>query len=206
VSRAASHRSKPLGRSFYARETEVVARELLGKILVSTIDNRRCEGRIVETEAYLGPHDPASHAAERIGKTRRNASMFLQAGTAYVYRIYGMHWCLNAVTKEVDFPAAVLIRAVEPLRGLDVMRERRWPGAQPGADRYLASGPAKLADAFAINGALDGHDLTQPPLSILAGTDVTDDDVITSPRIGITRAADWPLRFHVRGSMWVSRK
>jgi DNA-3-methyladenine glycosylase len=205
VSRAASHR-KPLGRSFYARETEIVARELLGKILVSTIDGRRVEGRIVETEAYLGPHDPASHAAERIGRTRRNASMFLQAGTAYVYRIYGMHWCLNAVTKEVDFPAAVLIRAVEPLRGLDVMRERRWPGAQPAADRFLASGPAKLADALAIDGSLDGHDLTQPPLLILPGADVPDDDVVTGPRIGITRAADWPLRFHVRGSIWVSRK
>jgi DNA-3-methyladenine glycosylase len=212
VSRAATNqrkpggRRKPLGRSFYARETEIVARELLGKILVSTIGGRRVEGRIVETEAYLGPHDPASHAAERIGRTRRNASMFMQAGTAYVYRIYGMHWCLNAVTKEVDFPAAVLIRALEPLRGLDVMRERRWPGSPPAADRCLASGPAKLADALAIDGSLDGHDLTQPPLLILPGTYVRDDDVVTGPRIGIARAADWPLRFHVRGSTWVSRK
>ena len=206
MSRAAAGQRTPLDRSFYARDTEVVARELLGTILVSTIGRRRVEGRIVETEAYLGPHDPASHAAERIGRTRRNASMFSHAGTAYVYRIYGVHWCLNAVTREPDYPAAVLIRAVEPLRGIETMRARRWAQQSHGSDRLIASGPGKLADAFAIDGTFDGHDLTKPPLLILPGEPVRDEEVVVGPRIGITRAADWPLRFYLRNSPWVSRK
>ena len=206
MSRAAAGRHTPLDRLFYARDTELVARELLGTILVSTIGRRRVEGRIVETEAYVGPHDPASHAAERIGRTRRNTTMFAHAGTAYVYRIYGVHWCLNAVTREPDYPAAVLIRAVEPLRGIETMRHRRWPLQPPGSDRLIASGPGKLADAFAIDGTIDGHDLTKPPLYILPGEPVPDDEVVAGPRIGITRAADWPLRFYVRNSLWVSRK
>jgi DNA-3-methyladenine glycosylase len=206
VSRATAGQRTALDRSFYARDTEIVARELLGTILVSTIGRRRVEGRIVETEAYIGPHDPASHAAERIGRTRRNTSMFAHAGTSYVYRIYGVHWCLNAVTREIDYPAAVLIRAVEPLRGVETMRARRWPQQPPGSDRLIASGPAKLADAFGIDGTLDGHDLTRPPLHILPGEPVDDSEVMAGPRIGITRAADWPLRFHLRNSIWVSRK
>src|SRR5690606_19885019 len=93
-----------LAPSFYARSAEQVARGLLGAVLVSTIGGRRTSGRIVETEAYVGPHDPASHAAERIGRTARNQAMYGQPGRAYVYRIYGIHWCLNAVTDQVDFP------------------------------------------------------------------------------------------------------
>lgn len=196
----------PLPHSFYARETEVVSRALLGKVLVSTVDGKRVEGRIVETEAYIGPHDPASHAAERIGRTKRNRAMFGPAGFAYVYRIYGVHWCLNAVTREADYPAAVLIRAVEPMYGLQTMRDRRWPAGASGSDRQLASGPGRLAAAFGITGALDHHDLIRPPLYIVGGDEIGDEDIVAGPRIGITQAIDWPLRFCVRGSTWLSRK
>ena len=199
-------RQHALDRSFYARETEIVAHALLGSILVSVVDGERVEGRIVETEAYIGPHDPASHAAGRIGRTRRNTSMFGHPGTAYVYRIYGVHWCLNAVTRELDYPAAVLIRAVQPVRGIGCMRRRRWPAQSPGPDRLLASGPGKLAAAFGIDGRLDGHDLRRPPLFLLPGEPVSARDIYSGPRIGITRAADWPLRFYLRDCIWVSRR
>lgn len=196
---------RPLNRSFYARDSETVARALLGTHLVSTVAGKRVVGRIVETEAYIGPHDEASHAAQRIGRTRRNESMFARPGTAYVYRIYGVHWCLNTVTDEVDFPAAVLIRAVEPLDGLEVMRKRRWPTGPVGSDRAIGSGPGKLACAFAITGALDGHDLCKPPLYITAGEPVPRSSIVAGPRIGITKAADLPLRFCVKGSPFLSR-
>jgi DNA-3-methyladenine glycosylase len=195
-----------LPADFYARDTEVVARELLGAVLVSSIGGARVAGRIVETEAYIGPHDPASHGAERIGRTRRNESMFGAPGIAYVYRIYGVHWCLNVVTHEEHFPAAVLIRAVEPLAGVDVMRRRRFRSQLSLTDRDLASGPGKLAAAFAIDGALDGHALDRAPLWIEAGSRIDVREIVSGPRIGITRAADWPLRFCLRDSPWLSRR
>ncbi|MGQ0816267.1 MAG: DNA-3-methyladenine glycosylase [Gemmatimonadota bacterium] len=194
---------RPLQPSFYARDTERVAPELLGTTLVSTVGGKRVSGLIVETEAYIGPHDPASHGAERIGRTARNESMFGPPGIAYVYRIYGVHWCLNAVTHIPDFPAAVLIRAIQPLDGIEIMRRRR--GAQL-RDRDLASGPGKLAEAFGITGKLDGHPLNQPPLWIEVGARISKQAIVCAPRIGISRAADWPLRFCVRGSEWLSRK
>ena len=191
----------PLPRSFYERPAEEVARDLLGAVLVSTLNGARVTGRIVETEAYVGPHDPASHAAERIGRTARNDPMFGPPGTAYVYRIYGLHWCLNVVTGVEGYPAAVLIRALEPLEGVETMRDRR-PGR---SDRELASGPGRLAEALAVDGTMNRHDLILPPLQIVGGERVADADVVTGPRIGIRFAADWPLRFHVRGCRWVSR-
>lgn len=195
--------SNILPQSFFARDTERVARDLLGMILISTIGNRRVSGRIVETEAYIGPHDPASHGAARIGRTKRNASMFGAPGIAYVYRIYGVHWCLNAVTQQKDYPAAVLIRAVEPIEGVEIMRRRR---AGATRDRDLASGPGKLAQAFALTGEHDGHPLDRPPLWIERGTRIASRRVVCGPRVGITKAADWPLRFCVEGSAWLSRK
>jgi DNA-3-methyladenine glycosylase len=191
---------------FYARDTEVVARELIGAVLVSTVGGARVSGRIVETEAYIGPHDPASHGAERIGRTRRNRSMFGAPGIAYVYRIYGVHWCLNAVTHEPHFPAAVLIRAVEPLAGITMMRRRRFRAQLSLSDHDLASGPGKLAAAFAIGGALDGHPLDRAPLWIEPGPPIDVRDIVSGPRIGITKAADWPLRFCLRDSAWLSRR
>lgn len=195
-----------LPSAFYARDTAVVARQLLGAVLVSTVGGERAAGRIVETEAYLGPHDPASHGAERIGRTRRNESMFGPPGIAYVYRIYGVHWCLNAVTHEEHFPAAVLIRAVEPLAGLSVMRRRRFRSQLSLSDHDLASGPGKLAVALGIDGALDGHPLDRAPLWIEAGSHIDGRDIVSGPRIGISKAADWPLRFCVRDSAWLSRR
>ena len=199
-------RRNSLPREFYARETEKVARDLLGTLLISTIGGPRVSGRIVETEAYIGPHDPASHGAERIGRTRRNVSMFGPPGIAYVYRIYGVHWCLNAVTQEEDYPAAVLIRAVEPVDGISVMMQRRFGVYAGGKERELASGPGKLAAAFAIDGAVDGHRLDQAPLWIEKGIPLPSREIVRGPRIGITKAADWPLRFCVRDCAWLSRR
>jgi len=179
---------------------------LLGTLLISTVGGLRVSGRIVETEAYVGPHDPASHGAERIGRTKRNQAMFGAPGIAYVYRIYGVHWCLNAVTHEEEYPAAVLIRALEPLEGLSHMRRRRFGKLAHISDRDLASGPGKLAAALGIDGKLDHHPLDRAPLWIEAGERMSKRSIITGPRIGITKAADWPLRFCVRDSVWLSRR
>lgn len=191
----------PLPPSFYERSAEEVARDLLGAVLVSEVEGEIAAGRIVETEAYIGPEDPASHAAERIGRTARNAAMFGPAGIAYIYRIYGLHWCLNAVTGSEGHPAAVLIRAIEPLAGIEVMRRRRGSGI---GDLDLARGPGRLAQALGITGALNQHPLDRPPLLIAEGAPVPSAEIAVGPRIGITRARDWPLRFHLRDNSWVS--
>jgi DNA-3-methyladenine glycosylase len=195
----------PLDAAFYARPAKTVARALLGSLLVSTIGDELTIGRIVETEAYVGPHDPASHAAERIGRTARNATMFGPSGIAYVYRSYGIHWCLNVVTDAPDFPAAVLIRAIEPIAGIETMRHRRWPGRPPGPDTQIGCGPGRLTVALGINLAQDGHPLDREPLLIATGDLVRRGRFVSGPRIGITRATDWPLRFYVKGNPHVSR-
>lgn len=202
---------EPFGATFFARPAEEVARDLLGRILASTVDGRLTAGRIVETEAYLGSDDPASHAAARIGRTARNEAMFGPGGHAYVYFIYGVHWCLNVVTGAVGSPSAVLIRAVEPVTGVDLMRQRR-AGARrsrprkPLAGRQLTGGPARAASALGVTGELNGHALDTPPLLLLGpGSPPHADEVAVGPRIGITRAQDWPLRYYVRGSRWISR-
>jgi len=191
---------RALPASFYARPTPVVARRLLGHVLVSEVGGRRTAGRIVETEAYLGPDDPASHGYGA-RRTRRNASMFERPGTAYVYFTYGMHWCLNAVTEREGFPAAVLIRALQPLEGLATMRRRR----HRSSDRELCSGPAKLCQALGVTGREDGVSLTRGRLRIVRQRSRQREAIIVTPRIGITRAVDWPLRFSIAGSPWVSR-
>lgn len=182
---------------FYARPTEQVARGLLGRILVSTVGRRETAGRIVEVEAYVGPHDPACHAYG-LRRTARTEQLYGVPGTAYVYFTYGMHWCLNAVTETKGFPAAVLIRALEPLAGLDTMRERR--GTEP-----LCAGPARLCEALGVTGALNGVSLQRGPLRIVEGTTARKRDIVIGPRIGITQATDWPLRFYMKDSPWVSR-
>ncbi len=195
---------KTLRRAFFARPSPAVARALLGKQLVSTIDGVETSGRIVETEAYLGPADDASHAAARIGRTARNATMFGPPGTAYVYLIYGVHWCLNVVTDRVGFPGAVLLRAIAPVSGIDTMIARR--GAARSRDvASLGRGPGNLARALGVTRALDGHTLSRPPLLIADAPDLPDAAVAVGPRIGVTRARDWPLRFHVRSEPSVSR-
>ncbi len=185
---------------FYARPTEEVARGLLGRIVVSEVGGRRREtaGRIVEVEAYVGPHDPACHAYGH-RRTARTESLYGRPGTAYVYFTYGMHWCLNVVTEKPEYPAAVLIRALEPLAGLDTMRQRR--GREP-----LCAGPARLCEALGVTGALDGVSLQRGLLRIVAdGPAPKKSAIAASPRIGVTQAADWPLRFYLKDSPWVSR-
>ncbi len=156
-------------------------------------------GVIVETEAYHGSDDPASHAATRAGRTARNAAMFGLPGRAYVYRIYGMHWCVNVVTGAEGDPQAVLLRALDPLVGQEAMQRRR------GRAEGLASGPGRLCQALGITGELYGHDLARPPLEVRAGLSVPDDRVGVSGRIGVRAAADWPRRFFVRDNPAVSR-
>jgi DNA-3-methyladenine glycosylase len=177
---------------------------LLGAWLISTVEDEETIGRIVETEAYIGPHDDASHAAARIGRTARNEAMFGPAGTAYVYRSYGIHWCLNVVTGATGFPAAVLIRAIQPVSGVLTMRRRRrkaqsWP--QPA----LGRGPGNLTVALGVTGELNGHLLAEPPLVLARGAGVGAERIVTGPRIGITRAVDWPLRFYLESNPCVSR-
>ncbi len=189
----------PLGEEFFRRPTTEVARKLLGCRLRSVVDEEVVEGVVVETEAYSGPHDPASHAAARIGRTARNESMFGPPGYAYVYRIYGVHWCLNAVTGKEGFPAAVLIRALDPLAGIEYMVGRR------GGKKPLCAGPGRLTQALAVDGSLDGHSFQREPLQFLSGWDVPDENVGTSGRIGVRHASNWPHRFFLRGHPELSR-
>ena len=190
----------PLPTSFFDRPTETVARDLLGAVLACRASGILTVGRVVEVEAYLGPDDPACHAA--VGITARNRHLHGPPGTAYVYRIYGMHWCVNAVTREVGHGSAVLIRALEVVHGIEIARERRR-GVVRECD--LANGPGKLCQALGITGMHDGLRLDRGSLQLRQGAPVSDDDVVVSPRIGISKAIDWPLRYFVRGSANVSR-
>lgn len=190
---------QPLLPSFYDRPTEEVARDLLGAVLERRAREGIARGRIVETEAYLGPHDPACHAAA--GLTARTRTLHGAPGTAYVYFIYGMHWCFNAVTREEGHGSAVLVRALEPLSGLKLMRRRR----DVERDSDLTSGPARLCDALAITGEQDGVRLDRGSLRILRGAEVPDESVVVTPRVGIRKATDWPLRYVVQGNRFVSK-
>ena len=190
----------PLQSRFYARSTVQVARSLLGHFLVSRVGGRETVGRIVETEAYVGPHDPACHAYGG-RRTARSEGLYGAPGTAYIYFTYGMHWCLNAVTEAVDYPAAVLLRAVEPIEGLGIMRRRR--GGVP--DALLCSGPARLCAAFGVTGTLNGASLGGRMLRIVRDPSRPRLRIVTTARVGITRAVDWPLRFCVADSRWLSR-
>lgn len=185
---------------FYDRDPALVAREMLGTIVERVTEQGTVTGRIVETEAYLGPHDPACHASA--GLTARTRVLYGPPGLAYVYLIYGVYWCLNAVTRESGFGSAVLVRAIEPLSGLELMRARR-PGAH--RDRDLTNGPGKLCLAFGIDGTLNGGALDRPPLRILRGEPIADADVRVSPRIGISRAAEWPYRYFIADNEFVSK-
>jgi DNA-3-methyladenine glycosylase len=189
-----------LPRSFFARDTEIVARELLGAILECRTPEGVASGRIVETEAYVGEHDLACHAAA--GRTARTAPLYGPPGNAYVYFIYGVHWCVNAVTRGVDQPGAVLIRALEPLEGVEIMRERR---AAARRDVDLTNGPGKLCRALGITGEHNWLSLQTSPLRILRGAPIPDALTSRGPRIGITQCVDWPLRWVIRDNPFVSR-
>lgn len=186
--------------AFYDRDTEHVSRELLGCALECTTAEGKASGIIVETEAYIGEHDPACHAAA--GRTKRTGPLYGRPGIAYVYFIYGMYWCVNAVTRAEGLPSAVLIRALEPLAGIDLMRSRR--GATRSG-RELTNGPGKLCIALGIGREHNGASLQRGRLVIRQGERVADRDIVIAPRIGIKKAADWPLRWYVRDSEFVSR-
>jgi DNA-3-methyladenine glycosylase len=226
MSRAIPHDlAPPLPRRFYARDVLEVARGLLGQFLVRAASAGITSGRIVEVEAYLARGDPANHAFR--GPTRRNASMFGPPGHAYVYAIHS-RWCLNAVTEPEGVPSAVLIRAVEPAAGIELMRQRRRSRARPNngalgasADapplRDLARGPARLCEAFAIDRALDGWDLTrgeelwitEMPASMGSSgrrrLHAAPARIVAAPRVGVTSAFDLPLRFFFADDPFVSR-
>jgi DNA-3-methyladenine glycosylase len=188
-------------RPFYEQNTLEVARQLLGKYLVRRHPDGITVGRIVETEAYVGPEDKACHAAR--GLTARTEVMFGEPGHAYVYFIYGFHHMLNIVTEREGFPAAVLIRAVEPVRGICLMKRRRGMGES----QRLASGPGKLCQAFAIDRTLNGSDVCGDLLYVRDAGEPPP-IFITTPRIGVAYAGKWkhkPWRFLIKSNEFVSR-
>ena len=197
-------RFRKLARSFYYGETVAIARNLLGCTLWHRVEDQLLAARIVETEAYLGANDPASHARRGL-RSRRNESMYLDGGHAYVYFTYGMHWCMNVVTQERDIAEAVLLRAGEPVEGIQMMRELR-PRAKRDFD--LLNGPGKLCSALGINHDCDGESLDGYDLFLTArDVEVGDEDIAVSPRVGVDGAGDaayWPLRFYLRGNKHVS--
>jgi len=183
-------RDRKLPRSFYDRDTTLVARELLGKHLVHVVDGVKRVGRIVETEAYLGPHDLAAHSAR--GLTPRTRVMFGPPGHAYVYLVYGMHCCLNVVTEGVGSGSAVLVRALEPVSGVD-SRTR---------------GPGLLCRAMGIDLRHNGADLLSAALHLVAGPGAPRFTIVRRPRIGVDYAGRWArrlLRFCIKDSPWLSR-
>lgn len=181
---------RKLRRSFYDRDPVDVARELLGKWLVHRVDGVERIGRIVETEAYLGPHDLAAHSAR--GLTNRTRVMFGPPGHAYVYMIYGMHWCMNAVTQPEGQASAVLLRALEPVKHIETRTQ----------------GPALLCKALDIDKRHNGHDLLSDDLYIAAPDEEAAIRIEKRPRIGVDYAGHWArrlLRFYIRGNAFVSR-
>lgn len=192
--------SRVPGRSYFARPTEQVARDLLGTVLVHDLRDGLTAGRIVETEAYLGQDDHAAHSSA--GLTPRTKVIFGPPGHAYVYRIYGMYCCLNVVAGPDGVPGCVLIRAVEPLAGIELMRSRR-PAARKLTD--LASGPGKLTAAFSIGMDLYGADLLDGPLTIRVPEPRRAPIVRSSRRIGISKSEELDLRFFIADNEYVSK-
>ena len=187
-----------LTRGFFARDPVVLARDVLGRVLFYKTPQGLLAGRIVEAEAYTGAADAASHAFR--GRTVRNAVMFGPAGYAYVYFTYGMHHCLNITAEAPGTAGAVLLRALEPLAGVEIMRAR----GDRGPEARLLSGPGKIGRAFGLTLKDNGRDFTRGPLGIAAGSPVPDREVAVSRRIGISRAVDLPYRFAIVDSPSVS--
>ena len=189
-----------LPRQFYARDVLIVAKDLLNCYLVREYNGHLLIGKIVETEAYH-QNDPACHAYR--GKTKRNEVMFGPPGHAYVYFTYGMHYCFNVVTGDIGRAEAVLVRALEPVKGIDIIRTLR--GGK--SDRELLSGPAKLTRGLAIDLKLNGYDLTKGKiLYITKGEPVAEEDIVVTTRIGINAGKDLPYRFYLKNSKFVSKK
>lgn len=190
--------TKKLNRKFYDRPTLQVAKDLLGKYLVVQKDGHFLSGKIVETEAYIGFKDPASHAYR--GLTPRNKVMFGDPGYAYVYLTYGMHHCLNLVTEKKGYPAAVLIRALQPAEGIEVMRQRR--GCQSGKE--LTNGPAKLCQALGVDRNLNGTDLCLDTIYVEDRGEVVG-KIATSSRIGVNEEKKKKWRFFIENNEFISK-
>jgi len=195
----------PLTRAFFARDPRRVARQLLGKILIRDGPASKLTARIVEVEAYLGAKDPAAHSAA--GRTLRNAVLFGPPGYAYVYFIYGNHYCLNVSCEPEGKAGGVLFRALEPLSGIEEMAQARHLELRGPQDWHkLTSGPGRLCQAFSVTRARDnGSDLTFQASGLWIGDDsYRPRGIVVTPRIGITKAADMPLRYLVSGNRFVS--
>lgn len=190
---------KPLPQSFYNRPTLEVARELLGCELWVRQGRTVLGGRLVEVEAYIGEEDPSCHAHR--GRTRRTETMYGPAGMAFVYFTYGNHWMMNFVTEREDFPAAVLIRGIEPLSGIALLRRRR----RVARDYDMTNGPGKLTAAFGITGRDNGISLRGPRLVVQRGSTVTEERIVTSGRIGVGEGHERPWRFFCENNPWVSK-
>jgi len=201
-----SNKTKKLKREFYTRSLLFVARDLLGKILVKKSGSKILSGKIVEVEAYHGDYDQASHAYK--GKTKRNEVMFNEGGYFYVYFTYGAHFCANVVVGKKGKGIAVLIRALEPVEGIDVMIKNRFGGKliHEKENYNLTNGPGKLCKAFGINKNHNGTDLTGNEIFILNQPKLRNKDIGVSKRIGITRSVDLQWRFFIKGNPFVSRK
>jgi DNA-3-methyladenine glycosylase len=189
--------------SFYQQDTLTLSQQLLGTFLVHESEEGITMGKVVETEAYLWG-DPACHAYRR--QTTRNAAMFLPAGHAYIYQIYGMHFCFNVVSSDAGVGEAVLIRALEPVEGIELMERRRHTNER----KSLCSGPGKLVRAMGIARVMNGLSLIdqhgKPSLLYFLPVEQSDLDIVTTTRIGITQGADLPYRFYLKGNPYISRK
>ncbi len=196
-----------LQRPFYKRNTITVSKDLLGKILVHESSPTTTAGRIVETEAYLGPEDQAAHSSGG-RRTKRNQVMFGQKGHAYVYFIYGLYHCFNITTGQTPRkPEAVLIRALEPVAGEEIMIKRR--GTKQAGNANLTNGPSKLCIAMNISLSQNKTDLTAPPLYIKDVPAILQENIVETTRIGIDYAGEWktkPWRFYIKGNKFVSAK
>jgi DNA-3-methyladenine glycosylase len=194
-----------LPRSFYDRDPREVSRDLLGKILVRRDRKKLLAGRIVEVEAYLGEDDPAAHSAA--GRTARNAVLFGPPGYAYIYFIYGNHYCLNVSCLPDGIAGGILFRALEPLEGIEEMARLRGVSVEKPSDlRKLTTGPGRLAEAFAITRQRDNEkDLTDASSDLLIAEDgYSPDRILVTPRIGISKAVERPLRYVIAGNAFVS--
>jgi DNA-3-methyladenine glycosylase len=196
-----------LTREFYERDTLTVAKSLLGKLLVHETCEGTTAGKIVETEAYLGPEDKASHAYGNL-RTERTEVQFGAKGHAYVYQIYGMYFCLNVTSGRLrGKPEAILVRALEPMVGIEIMRKRR--GATKESTVNLANGPGRLCMAMGISKKQNGADVCFSPLHVEAGAEVDEKDIAQTTRVNVDYADEWkdcPWRFFVSNSVFVSKR
>ena len=198
--------NKKLPKEFYTRDLLTVARELLGKILVKSEDGKIYSGKIVEVEAYDGSIDEAAHTF--LGKTKRNSIMFNEGGFFYVYFTYGAHFCCNVVTGKEGTGTAVLIRAVEPVEGIEEMIKNRFGrDLKNEKEKYnLTSGPGKICQAFGINRSHYGEDLTGEKIYLIAQPEICEENIIISKRIGIRKSVDLLWRFYIKDNPYVSKR